>query len=199
MWRDTLKVIIINRKKVGIVVIILGLMIILLGISKQFNSELKTSILVDHNINLLDEYAALNGKVSYKLPEGWTTKEKTFAGGEILYHNEFQSVDAVIHGFVEVWKGKNDLRAFLDSSKKISQEQNVIKDYKIDNIILNGKKTYVVQYLINITDNNWYKSYEYFIEDGKQFYRFSFFTRNVNFKEIYGAIFESIVETFKIN
>ena len=31
-----------------------------------------------------------------------------------------------------------------------------------------------------------------------QFYRFSFFTRNVNFKEAYGAIFESIVETLKI-
>lgn len=194
-----MRVIFINRKKVGIVIIIMGLMITLLGISKGFDKQLKTTILVEHNINLLNDYVALNGKVSYKLPEGWTTKEKKFSGGEIIYHNEFQSSDAVIHGFVEVWTSRQDLKAFLDNSKKISEEQNAIKNYKLDSIIINGKKTYLVQYLINITDNNWYKVYEYFIDDGKQFYRFSFFTRNVNFKEAYGAIYESIVETFKIN
>ena len=194
-----MKVIFINRKKVGIVVIILGLMITLLGISKQFDDRLKTTILVENNINLINNYEALNGKVSYKLPVGWTTREKKLPGGEITYHNDFQSSDAVIHGFVEVWKSKQDLKAFLDNSKNISEEQNAIKNYKIDDIIVNGKKTYLVQYLINVTDNNWYKAYEYFIDDGKEFYRISFFTRNVNFKETYGAIFESIVETFKIN
>ena len=194
-----MKVIFIDRKKVGIIVIIIGLMMTLLGISKQFNDKLKTTILVDNNIELLNDYNALNGKMSYKLPKGWTTKEKSFSGGEILYHNDFQSSDAVIHGFVEVWKSKQDLKVFLDNSKNISEEQNTIRNYKIDDIIINGKKAYLVQYLINITDNNWYKAYEYFIQDGKEFYRFSFFTRNVNFKEVYGAIFESIVETLKIH
>ncbi|MGH4125984.1 MAG: hypothetical protein ACREV6_24015 [Clostridium sp.] len=194
-----MRVIFINRKKVGIIVILMGLMITLLRISKGFDKQLKTTILVEHNINLLNDYAALNGKVNYKLPEGWTTKEKKFSGGEIIYHNDFQSSDAIIHGFVEVWKNKQDLKTFLENSKKISQEQNVIKNYKLDSIIINGKKTYLVQYLISVTDNNWYKAYEYFIDDGSEFYRFSFFTRDVNFKEAYGAIYESILETFKIN
>ncbi|MCB2297620.1 hypothetical protein [Clostridium tagluense] len=194
-----MRVIFINRKKVGIIVILMGLMITLLGISKGFDKQLKTTILVEHNINLLNDYTALNGKVNYKLPEGWTTKEKKLPGGEIIYHNDFQSSDAVIHGFVEVWRSKNDLKAFLDSSKKISEEQNLVKNYKLDSIIINGKKTYLVQYLISVTDNNWYKAYEYFIDDGNEFYRISFFTRNVNFKESFGAIYESIVETFKIN
>ena len=194
-----MKVIFINRKKVGIIVMILGLMITLLGISKQFDDKLKTTILVENDINLLNNYKGLNGKMSYKLPVGWTTKEKKFAGGEIMYHNDFQSSDAVIHGFVEVWKSKQELKTFLENSKNISEEQNAIKNYKIDDIIINGKKAYLVQYLINVTDNNWYKAYEYFIQDEKEFYRFSFFTRNVNFKEAYGAIFESIVETLKIN
>jgi len=173
-------------------------MITLLGISKQFDQKLKTTILVENNINLLDDYVITNGKASYKLPKGWTTKEKKFSGDEILYHNDFQSSDAVISGFVQEWKGKQDLKAFLDNSKNISQGQNKIKDYKINDITINGKKTYVVQYLINISENNWYKAYEYFVDDGKEFYRFSFFIRNVNFKETYGAIFESIVETLKI-
>ena len=198
MWRGTLKIIFINRKKVGIIVIIFGLMITLWGISKQFEDKLKTTILVENDINLLNNYEALNGKISYKLPVGWTTNEKKFAGGEILYHNDFQSSDAVIHGFAEVWRSKQDLKAFLNNSKNISEEQNVIKNYKINDLIIDGKKAYLVQYLINITDNNWYKAYEYFIDNGKEFYRFSFFTRDVNFKETYGAIFESIVETLKI-
>jgi hypothetical protein len=199
MWRGTLNIIFINRRKLGITVILLGLMITLMGISKQFDDKLKTTILVENNINLLDDYNALNGKISYKLPEGWTTREKKLPGDEIIYHNDFQSSDAVIHGFVEVWNSKEDLKTFLENSKKISEEQNAIKNYKIDSIIINGKKTYLVHYLINVTDNNWYKAYEYFIDDKDQFYRFSFFTREVNFKEAYGAIFESIIKTFKIN
>jgi len=198
MWRGTLKVIFINRKRVGIIVIIFGLMITLWGISKEFEDKFKTTILVENNINLLNDYEALSGKVSYKLPAGWTTNEKQFAGGEILYHNDFQSPDAVIHGFVEVWKGKQDLKAFLNNSKSISEEQNVIKNYKIDDLIIDGKKAYLVQYLINVTENNWYKAYEYFIDNKKEFYRVSFFTRDVNFKEPYAAIFESIVETLKV-
>lgn len=194
-----MKIIFINRRKVGIIVILLGLMITLTGISKQFDDKLKTTILVENNIKLLVDYNALNGKISYKLPEGWTTREKKLPGGEIIYHNDFQSSDAVIHGFVEVWNSKEDLKIFLENSKKISEEQNVIKNYKMDSIIINGKKTYLVHYLINVTDNNWYKAYEYFIDDKDQFYRFSFFTRDVNFKEAYGAIFESIIDTFKIN
>ena len=194
-----MKIIFINRRKVGIIVILLGLMITLMGISKQFDDKLKTTILVENNIKLLDDYNALNGKISYKLPEGWTTREKKLPGGEIIYHNDFQSSDAVIHGFVEVWNSKEDLKIFLENSKKISEEQNIIKNYKMDSIIINGKKTYLVHYLINVTDNNWYKAYEYFIDDKDQFYRFSFFTRDVNFKEAYGSIFESIIDTFKIN
>ncbi|MGH4117815.1 hypothetical protein [Clostridium sp.] len=174
-------------------------MITLMGISKQFDGKLKTTILVENNINLSDSYKVLDGKLSYKLPKGWTTKEKKFPGGEIIYHNDFQSSDAIIHGFVEVWKSNQDLRKFLDNSKKISEQQNVIRNYKIDGIMINGKKTYLVQYLINVTDNNWYKAYEYFIDEEGKFYRFSFFTRNVNFKEAYGAIFESIIETLKVN
>ena len=57
-----MKVIFINRRKVGIIVITLGLMITLLGISKQFDDKLKTTILVENNINLLNDYEALNGK-----------------------------------------------------------------------------------------------------------------------------------------
>jgi len=194
-----MKVIFINRKKLGIIVILMGLMITLLGVSKGFDKQLKTTILVKHNINLLDNYSGLNGKITYRLPEGWTSKEKKFLGGEVIYHNEFRSSDAVIHGFVEVWSTNRDLKTFLDSSKKISEEQNVIRNYKIDSANINGRKTYIVQYLMNVTDNNWYKVYEYFIDNGNEFYRFSFFTRNVNFKEAYGAIYESIVETFKTN
>ena len=169
------------------------------GISKQFNDKLKTAILVENNINLLNNYEVLDGRVSYKLPVGWTTKEKSFSGGEIMYHNDFQSSDAVIHGFMEVWKSKQELKVFLENSKNISKEQNTIKNYKMNNILINGKKAYLVQYLISVADNNWYKAYEYFIQGEEDFYRFSFFTRSVNFKEAYGAIFESIVETLKIN
>lgn len=199
IWRGTLKIIILNRKKIGIIVIIIGLMISLLGVSKGFDKKLQTAVLVQNNIKFLTEYKALNGRISYKIPEGWTTSEKKFGGNEIVYHNDFQSPDAIIHGFMQVWKSKQELKKFLEDSKKISEKQNQVKDYKIDETIIKGNNAYVVQYLINTSGENWYKAYEYYIEGKGEFYRFSFFMRNVNFKEPYRAIFESIVQTFKLN
>ena len=173
-------------------------MLTLWGISKQFDDKLKTTVLVENNISLLDDFKALTGKISYKLPTGWTTQERKFSSDEILYHNDFESSDALIHGFVEAWKNRGGLKTFLENSRNISEKQNSIKDYKINDIVINGRKGYLVQYSMNITGKNWYKAYEYFIEDKNQFYRFSFFTRDANFKETYGAIFESIVETLKV-
>jgi hypothetical protein len=190
-----MKLIIINRKRLGVTTIIIGLMLILLGFEKYFDAGLKFTALMQNNINSLVQYKGLDNKLSYKLPEEWITKEQKFSGQEILYHNDFKTNDSKIYGFVEVWKLNQDLKNFLEQSKKTSSEQNLYKQYNISPIKINDKDGYLVYYTMITSSDIDYKGYEYFIKDNDKFFRFSFFMKESNFKENMPTVFRTIVQT----
>lgn len=194
-----MKLIIINRKRLGVTVIIIGLMFILLGLEKNFDAGLKFTALMQNNINSLKKYEALDNKLSYKLPSEWTTEQKKFSGENILYHNDFISKDAKIYGFVEVWNLNKDLKTFLEESKKISNEQNLYKDYNLIPININNRDGYMISYTIINESNEGFKGYEYFLRNKNKFFRFSFFVRENNFKENMPTIFKTIVQTLSYN
>jgi hypothetical protein len=191
-----MKLIIINRKRLGVTIIIIGLMVVLFSLEKNFDARLKFTALIQNNINSLVGYEALDKKFTYKLPAEWITKEEKFPGNEIIYHNDFNTKDFKIHGFVEVWNLNKDLKTFLEESKKISSEQNFYKAYEIKPININDKDGYLVNYTIITSSNKYYKGYEYFIRNKDKFFRFSFFVREDNFKENMPTIFKTIVQTF---
>ncbi|MTK10824.1 MAG: hypothetical protein F8N39_01505, partial [Clostridiaceae bacterium] len=60
-----MKLIIINRKRLGVTVIIIGLMFVLLGLEKKFDAGLKFTALIQNNISSLQKYEALDKKLSY--------------------------------------------------------------------------------------------------------------------------------------
>ncbi|KZL90007.1 hypothetical protein [Clostridium magnum] len=190
-----MKLIIINRKRLGVTTIIIGLMLILLGFEKYFDAGLKFTALMQNNINSLVQYKALDNKLSYKLPAEWITKEQKFSGQEILYHNDFKTNDSKIYGFVEVWSLNKDLKNFLEESKKISSEQNLYKQYNISPIKINDRDGYLVSYTMITSSDIDYKGYEYFIKDSNKFFRFSFFMKASNFKENMPTVFKTIVQT----
>lgn len=190
-----MKLIVLNKKRLGVTIIIIGLMLILFGVQSRFESVLKQTALMQSNIYSLKEYEGLNKTLTYKLPSDWVTVIKSFGGNEIIYHNDFQSSDGKIQGFVEVWNINEDLKSFLEKSKEISEAQNVVKKYSVNSISINEKKGYEVQYTMVTQNNINYNAYEYFINDGNKFVRFSFFVRKSNFKENMPTIFKTIVET----
>ena len=192
-----MKLIIINRKRLGVTIIIIGLMFILIGFEKKFDTGLKFTALIQNNISSLKKYQALDNKLSYKLPGDWRTDQKSFSGEDILYHNDFMSKDSKIHGFVETWNLKKDLRTFLEESKKISSEQNLYKDYKIAPIVINNRDGYIVSYTIINQANEELKGYEYFLRNKDKFFRFSFFIKGEDFKENMPTIFKTIVQTLE--
>lgn len=192
-----MKIILINKRKLQVVLVAIISMGILFGIGQIFQGHIKSVSFIQNNISSLQEYEALGGKLTYKLPSEWSVKSKTFPGGEIIYHNDFQSDDYVINGFVQVWNIKNDLKDFLIKSKEASEKQNIIKNYRISDIKVNKRDGYLVKY--NMVSNGIdYTAYEYFIKNNNQFIRFSFFVKSQNFKESFTAVFDSIVKTTNI-
>jgi hypothetical protein len=193
-----MKFIIINRRKLGVTAIILGLMVVLFGFGKNFDAKLKEASLIYNNINSLVKYEGLNNTFSYKLPKEWTATEEKL-GDEIIYHNRFTSQDKVIHGFMQVWKYEGDLLKFLELSKEtnLKTQPSKYKEYDISSINLNNNKVYLLKYSVDTGNNNYYKAYEYFIGCTGKFFRFSFFIKEKDFKETMPNIFETIVKTLE--
>lgn len=192
-----MKVLFINKRKLGVTIIIIGLMTILFGLEKNFDVKLKFTALMQNDIKSLTQYSGLKNRLKYKLPSNWDCRVQDIFGDEIVYHSNFKSADGKINGFVQVWNLKGNLKIFLQNSRSISEKQNLYKSYNMSRININGRNGYLVEYIITKEIGDSYRGIEYFIEEGKQFCRFSFFVKDMDFKENMPTIFETIVKTMK--
>ncbi|MDT8717279.1 hypothetical protein IAI10_11475 [Clostridium sp. 19966] len=194
-----MRVIVLNRKRIGVTLIILGLMMILFVAESGVDHRLKMTALMQNGIESLKEYKIDSGNIKYKLPSDWTTSEKKFSGGEILYHNDFTSSDNKIHGFVEKWKLEEDLKTFLINSKKSAFNPESIKNYDVTPIKIKNYSAYLLTYDTKTSSNSYYRTYEYFIDQNKSFFRMSFSVQQSDLKENMPAIFEYLANTYEIS
>lgn len=191
-----MRIFIIDRKKMGVIFVVIGLMVVLFSVGIQLDSRIRTTAFIQNNLGALKEYNTLEHKITYKLPAKWTTNQQSFTGGEILYHNNFTSQDGSVHGYVQVWNLQNDLESFLKNSKIQSKIQNESDDFKISDININGNKGYLVTYTTKSSDKA-YKAFEYFVNYDNIFIRFAFYVQSDKLNNSMPAVFKAIVETIK--
>ena len=193
-----MKLIILNRRRIGVTAIIIGLMLILFGVERNFDERLKGA-LMHSTINGFKSYSGLNKTFNYMLPQDWDSSEENNLGGEIIYNNQFTSKDQSIHGFVQVWNFKGDLKKFLENSKESAFNPKGItyKIYSMSPININKLNGYLLNFTQDIGSGNYYKGFEYFLSNDDKFFRFSFFVRESKFKETMPIVFENIVETMR--
>lgn len=192
-----MRLIILNRKRIGVTIIIVGLMLVLFGLEKKFDGRLKYVALMQNNITSLKKYDVPELNFSYKLPSEWTTKKENFDGKEVVYHNNFESEDAIIHGFIQVWNMKEDLKSFLDKSKDSSAKYANYSEYEITPVSVKKHEGYLITFTMKTSESAVFKGYEYFLKDKNKFFRFSFYVRDKNFKENMPTVFKTIVDTFE--
>lgn len=148
---------------------------------------------------VLKKYKALDGKFEYALPAEWTTMEEPFSGGEIIYNNYFVSKDKKVHGFIQVWDIDKPLKQFIDESKQSAVGVVDFKYYKVKDVMLNGRKGYLLDYSRKSNQDKYIKSYETFVEgDNGRIYRASFFVEEENWKQQYLILFNRITRSFVI-
>ncbi|MFA9397265.1 MAG: hypothetical protein ACERKV_03250 [Clostridiaceae bacterium] len=191
--------IVLNKKRLGVILIITGLMVLLLCFSKIFDEKIKVAALVQNNISDLKKYSALDGKLTYKLPNNWNTEAWDFTGNEILYHNDFYSSDSKIFGFIEVWNLHENVESFLIKSEENSKIQNEILSYNRSKIKIKDKDIYLVKYKLKSDNGMVYIAFEYFIPKDNGFVRMTFYTREDNYNETQGAIYEALLNTICFN
>ncbi len=189
-----MKVLIINKKRFGVTMIIIGLMLILFGLEKNFDNRLKIASLIHNNVSSFKEYNILNGKISYKLPSNWEINEEIINGEDIIYSNSFIDKKNNMKGFIQLWNYKGDLKAFIKHSKEVSDKQQV--DYTKYNVVpvdLNNMKGYLAQYSI-LKENKEYVAYEYFFKVEEGFIRVSFFVPEKYYQESIETVFNTILK-----
>lgn len=190
-----MRFVIINGRKLGGIVIVVGLMLVLFGVGSNLSSRIRSTAYIQSNMGQLKKYTVENLNINYMLPAKWTTNVEKFGGNEIIYHNDFRTSDNSIWGFVEVWNKKQDLKTFLDTSKEVSEKQNNIEQYAISPISIKNDKGYIIEYTLTNKKNKKFKAIEYFIEHDNRFIRFSFYTDSKNYKPNMKSVFKAIVET----
>lgn len=189
-----MKLLVFDGKKLGVVIVTMGLMIVLFGIGMNLNNRIRSTAFIQNNMGTLNEYKVSGYNIKYRLPSKWIVKEQKFNGSEIIYHNDYKSEDNIIHGFVEVWKLNESLKEFLDKSKVSSETQNEILQYKITDIKVNNKDGYLITYKMQ-SGSKVYDAFEYFINNGDVFVRFSFYADDSKLNANISDVFKAIVET----
>lgn len=190
-----MKFVIVNGRKLGGIIVVVGLMLVLFGIGSNLGSRIRSTAYIQSNMGQLKKYTIDNLNINYMLPVKWVTNIEKFGGNEILYHNDFRDSDNSIWGFIEVWNKKQNLKTFLSTSKRVSEKQNNIGQYTINQVNIKNEKGYVIEYTLTNKDNKKFKAIEYFIEHDNKFIRFSFYTNNENYNSNMKSVFKAIVET----
>lgn len=184
-----------NMKKIGLAIILVGLMVVIVGFGRYFEESLKIATLTQNSMVEFKQYDILDGQIKYKLPSGWLTTVKEDKESDNIYLNEFVSEDASTYGSIELIKSPNGVEFIMD--KCIEEIKGMgINDFKIEKIKINNKDVEVVQYDLKSSKKNVKKTYEYYIPCDGYMAKMTFIINDEKIKENTQIVFENIVKTF---
>lgn len=139
-------------------------------------------------------YKSIEGNFSFTYPSAFEIDEKTFAGGEILYHIDFHDNQNVVHGFLQVWNFSEDLGTFLKKSKDSSQQE--YKYFVSNTIEINNMNGYLWDYAVAV-GNDYYKGMEIFLKKGGRMYRMSYFVPENKWDDLQSRLFWKMAKSLK--
>lgn len=192
-------IIFLTKKKVGVITIIIGLMILLFGIGYTFDGGLRFTGLMQNNIYSLKNYDLPKQKFSYKLPSEWTTTLRDLSFSGIIYHNEFVSSDSYLSGVVEIISTKEAVNTYIDNSKSFKDENSFCQNYNTSSINIQNERGSLVSYDISYTDKPVYNNHDYYIKKGDNIYKISFSARKDKYKDSLTSIYDTIVNSMSFN
>ena len=185
-------------KKIGLALILVGLMMVIIGFGKHFEESLKVATLTQNNMVNFKEYEILGGEIRYKLPLNWIAKEKVSKNSNEVYNNEFISENANIYGSIEVVNGTNGLEDVIEECLMEIKGMGV-NEYERDSIKINKMKVDTVEYDIEFTNNSIKHAYEYYIPYENNMIKVTFMISDEKNRENTNVVFENIVKTFSFD
>lgn len=187
-----------DMRRIGLAVILAGLMVVIIGLGKYFEDSLRIATLTQNSMLDLKEYNVSDEGISYKLPENWLTSESKEEDEECIYINEFVSADANIYGYIQVVRDERDFKETINTFKEEIEGMGIKKIHS-EEININDVVAEMVEYTFNFSENKVKNTYEYYIPYGDYVIKVSFTINDEKAKENTKVVFENIVKTFSFN
>lgn len=187
-----------NSKKIGLAIILVGLMVVIIGFGKIFEDKLKIAALTQSSMANLTEYQVMDGYITYKLPDDWLTTSVEEQDERHVYINEYISIDADIYGEIELINNDmnfNDaLGVFMDNAKSMGGDGLKSGEITVDNV-----KGELIEYNFKYSDKNTKSTYEYYIPKDSYIFKMTFTLDSSKIKENTKTVLNNIVNTVKFN
>lgn len=175
---------------------VMGLMIFIFCMGIKLDNRIRATAFIQSNLGELKEYSIDEYKISYKLPIKWEVSKESFNGDEIVYYNNFSSIDEGINGFLQVWNYNGSFKDFLGINKKISESENKVENFNVSDVNINNQGAYLITYEVNFHGDS-YSAFEYFIREQDNFIKFSFYIKDKKFNSTMPSVFKALVDTVK--
>ncbi len=185
-------------KKIGLALILVGLMMVIISFGKYFEESLKVATLTQNNMVSFEQYEILEGEIKYELPTNWISAEKVSRDSSEIYNNEFVSEDASIYGSIEVVNGSNGVAEVMEQCIAEIKDMGV-QTYDRDTVNINEMSVGTVEYDIRFTNNNIKHVYEYYIPYENNMIKVTFIISDEKARENTNVVFENIVRTFSFD
>lgn len=185
-------------KKVGLALILVGLMMVIIGFGRYFEESLKVATLTQNNIISFKEYEIMGGEIKYKLPMNWICAEKVSKNSEDIYSSEFVSEDTNIYGSIEVVNGCNGVNEVMEQCLADIEDMGIIK-YDRDSVKINKMIVETLEYDIRFTNNTIKHAYEYYIPYEENMIKVTFVISDEKTRENTNIVFENIIKTFSFD
>ncbi|NEU04030.1 hypothetical protein [Clostridium senegalense] len=185
-----------DRKKTGLAIIMVGLMIMVIGIGNFFQDKLKETTLTQNNISSFKIYK-INETINYSLPDTWINSEGK-ASNDIEYNSEFISEDGVIKGNIKLYKDEFKQNELLKEHSENLKSLG-IKEYKRRTVKLKNGKGTLIEYKNQLSDNRVYRNYDYIINLNDKNIVVNFYMDDKSYKENTPTLLDKIVKNIQCN
>lgn len=186
-----------NKKQFGITLILVLLMIILVTGENMFTGNIKKVALTNNNIEGLSTYTALDGLLTYKLPDSWDVEEKKYPGNYIIYDNSFISDTMGLWGYVQILNSNDDLDKMVEKEKELISK-NDISDYLVSDESLNDELVKKVVFKEKNQKGITYVNTVYYKKLGEnKIIKVLFSASESKQKEDYSIIYKAIIDSIE--
>lgn len=189
----------INRKQLGVTLVIIGLMTLLFSAEAVFKRKLNQVALLDSDMKTMKVMNIRDGEIAYKLPESWDLEEKSFPSEAIINYNEYRSRDKIISGFMSVEKSSETIEKAIERHKVVVEESYTLKNYTSSKIVLSSGEAYRVSYEYTPEKSGQYIAHEYYLDKGEYLVKFTFYVVKDRYKDTMVIAFNTIVESLALN
>lgn len=140
------------------------------------------------------DYKTLSNNLKFDYPSIFTIVPQEMTGNEILYHVDFYNRQKTVHGFVQVWNLKEDIKDFLDKSMATSGQNFSHFEDNIEKI--NDVAWHIWHYTIKSKDGTSYTARESFTKIGDSMYRLSMFAPKHKWDKSLDKIYYNMLSSF---